>query len=294
MILRRFFRCLRRQPLDQRGGVFTAAEQDTLTGADIPRRYRNMVRRRVVSPASDSFDTSLRDAQSIRTRAELYTVYLKVLGKNGTLLGQASGCIIHPDGLVLTCHHVVNPEGNRIELFGDEALTIRATVNTPGACGGDTRDFDCEILDPQFAEFDMALLRMEGYNFPFSALRPADEPVKVLEPTLLPGYPMGTSLSGGLEETLSCSVFEGKVSSIMHRRYGSELIECCYLDGRAHHGNSGSPVFSLEDGRVIGVFCGAVQPDESKVLDSMNFFYPIHYFWEHFTKHSGPTPAGGN
>ena len=41
--------------------------------------------------------------------------------------------------------------------------------------------------------------------------------------------------------------------------------------------------FTMEDGRIIGVFVGSVAPG-GESLDELNFFHPIRAFWERFVK----------
>lgn len=233
---------------------------------------------------SDAIDVSEHTLQELEQQCLLYSVYLEVYDRSGTVIGEATGGIIHPDGYVLTCHHVVNAKNNEVDLFGDNTVRISATVNTPGAIGGDTRKFECEMLAPQFRDCDMALLRMKGSNFPYASLRPAEQPVQALEKTLLSGYPLGKRLAGGSKDTLRGNLFRGEISSVMEVKCEDGTIERCYLDGRGLHGNSGSPVFSAADGRMIGVFSGSVRPNQKTNPDELNFFYPIRYFWERFTQ----------
>ena len=122
----------------------------------------------------------------------------------------------------------------------------------------------------------MALIKMKGENFRYASLRPADENIDLGERIFLPGFPLGNMLSGGNDESLEMSCFAGTVSSKQNGR-----IENIFADITGLHGNSGSPVFSMKDGRVVGVFTGSVTRKDS--LDENNFFRPIHLFWERFT-----------
>ena len=82
------------------------------------------------------------------------------------------------------------------------------------------------------------------------------------------------------------SNFAGRVASIQP----AGAVERCSIDTTGLHGNSGSPVFSQQDRRVIGVFSGSLVPDREQSLDELNFFYPIRYLWERFARRSAPEP----
>lgn len=187
--------------------------------------------------------------------------------KDGRPRGSATGTIVTSDGLVLTCAHVVS-----------ECDRIRARIHCPGAPGGDTHWLETELLEPVCESCDMAMLRILGSNFtPAPMRRPDAAKPRPGERTLLLGYPLGGMLSGNNIEQTRISNFAGGVASI-------QLVgatERCYIDSTGLHGNSGSPVFSREDGRMIGVFSGSVRRDNDS-LDELNYFYPIHYFWERF------------
>ena len=255
---------------------------DRLTEADVPSRYRSLPRRRrpEVRLSREELDvrrgagvTELTYDQACEDLARS-VVYLE-LWKDGQKVGEGTGTIITQGGLVLTCAHVVRDAGR-----------IRARVCCPGAPGGDTRWFETTVLEPVCSDCDMALLQLDGTHFVPAALRPAEEPVRPGEQTLLLGYPLGQTLAGGNPETLRVSNFAGRVASIQP----AGAVERCFIDTTGLHGNSGSPVFSQQDRRVIGVFSGSLVPDRDQSLDELNFFYPIRYLWERFARRSAPAP----
>ena len=194
------------------------------------------------------------------------TVLLDVMGS-----GTGSGTIISPDGHILTCTHVIA-----------NAKKIRAKVYCPGNIGSDYRWFDCLVLYPSCEDCDMALLKMEGTNFPFMPIRPANQDVLVTEQTLLMGYPLGGMLNDDRLDELTASHFEGRISSSQVKARHNRDILHYYLDSKGLHGNSGSPVISQEDGRLIGVFSGSIAPKTEGNLDELNLFFPIGYFWQRF------------
>ena len=124
----------------------------------------------------------------------------------------------------------------------------------------------------------MALLKMDGANFPAATLRPEGEPIDECERILLSGFPLGSQLSDYDAENLRISHFFGNISSIQHRE-----TETVFADITGLQGNSGSPVFSMDDGRVIGVFTGSVTHKSEQLTEENNYFHPIRLFWERFT-----------
>lgn len=253
---------------------------DRLTGADIPARYRGLAERRRIWAQPDPARMDLEhrtEVTDVRYNDVCETlsasVVLLQVWKDGRPRGSATGTIVTSDGLVLTCAHVVS-----------ECDRIRARIHCPGAPGGDTHWLETELLEPVCESCDMAMLRILGSNFtPAPMRRPDAAKPRPGERTLLLGYPLGGMLSGNNIEQTRISNFAGGVASI-------QLVgatERCYIDSTGLHGNSGSPVFSREDGRMIGVFSGSVRRDNDS-LDELNYFYPIHYFWERFALSQQP------
>ena len=247
---------------------------DLLTGADIPAKYRAMVsneRSRVtLTPqeinSSRGQPVSAAGYEQVCENLTRSVVLLEVL-KGGQKAGVGTGTIITTGGLVLTCEHLIR-----------DSDQIRARVYCPDAPGGNTRWFEAKVLEPICKDCDMAVLQLDGYNFTAAALRPADEPVQVGEETFMLGYPLGGMLAQGDLDRLRASNFTGRVASCQHAR----AVERCYIDTTGLHGNSGSPVFSQQDCRIIGLFSGSIIPDRQGSLDELNYFYPIRYFWERF------------
>ena len=251
-------------------------EIDVLTEADVPAPWReSAVRRRAavdVSRLRTQRGEAVEEAGYDAACAALSpSVVLLEVYRGGQRSGTATGVLVSEDGLVLTCAHVVRA-----------AERIRARVSCPGAPGGDTRWLEGEILEPVCGDCDLALLQLPGENYAPAPLRPAGEAVRPHERTLLLGYPLGDTLSAGNAEDLRLSDFAGRVASV--QRVGA--VERCYIDSTGLHGNSGSPVFSREDRRVIGIFSGSLVPGGERSLDELNYFYPLSYFWERFIQAS--------
>ena len=254
-----------------------AEELCCLTEADIPIQFRRVLDAIEMPAILSAYrldtrrsDPVYRENYDARTK-ELarYTVLLECL-RDGERVGTGTGAIVSTEGHILTCAHVVS-----------RGTGFRAKVYCPGSIGGDYRWFTCQLLQPVHSDCDMALLKMDGSNFPAMPLRPASQPIAETESTILMGYPLGGMLSGGDLNGLRVNHFAGRISSAQDARRGSTTIRRYYVDTTGLHGNSGSPVISQEDGRMIGVFSGATAPGEGS-LDELNFFYPISYFWQRF------------
>lgn len=201
-----------------------------------------------------------------KRRTEPSVMLLEVIDENGNRKGSGTGFVITADGILLTCAHVV-----------DKAERIRARLYNPGMMGGDTRWFECEILDPIQYDIDMALVKIEnGGNFSPLPLRRTDEPAIEGEDMLLMGYPLPDKLDKDYSRVKSV-LYRGTVSSIQKEGTVSEIhiVQC---EGK--RGQSGSPVFSCNDGRVIGVFDGSYVAGDENLKEEMNHYRPIKLFWE--------------
>ena len=252
-------------------------EMCCLTEADVPRRFATFLDAADRPAIIDKKTISTNKLEPINTsnyedRFEYYaqrTVLLECV-KNGRIYGVGSGAIVSPDGYVLTCAHVV-----------EKADQIRAKIYCPNGIGRKYDWFDCQILRPYYKDCDMALLKMKGDGFLFMPVRPANLPVLETEETMLLGFPLGGQLNGNDLNGLNVSHFEGRISN----KQKVSGMERYYIDSKGLHGNSGSPVISQKDGRIIGVFTGSIQPDEHSV-DELNYFNPIQYFWKRFVSKS--------
>ncbi len=247
-----------------------------LTEADIPKNYRTAEKKKakMVRFPETAIKTLRRDTitnETYDTACEALSQHVVLLETycEGRKAGEGTGTIVTKDGHVLTCAHVVQ-----------NADRIRARVYAPGMVGGDYRWFECEILDPIQSDCDMAVLKMNGTNFHPVSIRSADESIWKSEETVLLGYPLGAMLTGNQADSLRISHFAGRIASAQEV-HGTTRY---YVDTTGLHGNSGSPVFSRNDGRMIGVFSGSIIPRTERSLDELNYFYPTTYFWERFVQ----------
>lgn len=171
-----------------------------------------------------------------------------------------TGFIITSSGLALTCAHVVS-----------DAKEITAVLKIKGRIGGEISRHTCQIVKMD-TQLDIALLQLEGDHFPIMKLASTSYQIHRGEEFILLGYPMGHMTSADY------TAFEGSVASVeQFDQYG----DIYFINGEAKHGNSGGCVISKETGEVIGILTGALL-GQDKALDSIRYFRPIHYFWEHF------------
>lgn len=183
-----------------------------------------------------------------------------------TEYGQGTGFLIHPDGYALTCSHVVK-----------DAKDITARVRIKGRPGGDDSMHKCTVINCK-EDLDLAVLKLEGNNFPYLPLAKKERTIKKGEHFLLSGYPFGKMTEQGL------TTFQGTVAASGEHKGGAQFVRYL-LDSEAKSGNSGSPVISMADGLVIGILCGSIDARFSEEkTEEINFMYPAYYFWEEFVK----------
>ena len=201
-----------------------------------------------------------------------HSVMLLEKREKNQITGHGTGFVITKDGHMLTCAHVVRG-----------ADQIRARMYWPGMPGGSVRWFECKILRPVREDLDMAVIQIQdGGDFVPLNLRAADQTVSDTEDVTVIGYPFGTKPNPDLSKLVH-NHFEGRISSVQNR---GEDTERCFIDCSGKAGNSGSPVISLEDGRVVGVFDGSITEGE-RLVEEINYFTSIRLFWKYFVLNGG-------
>ena len=241
-----------------------------LTELDIPEHYRKRVLQKSLPatiPVSMLNTESLAESnlteEKLCSTSNRVTVYLCCY-KNGQVFSMGTGFLVSSEGHILTCAHVIRG--------ADE---VQARIRCLGVADS---WFTCEIMKPVAVDIDMALLKVEGTSFSHVSLRPSHEPIADSEAIFLPGYPFGSRLTRGDHGSLEISHSFGRVISIQQVQ-GQSIM---YMDIKGLSGNSGSPVFSMRDGRVIGIFTGSITSEDDKSLDELNYARPISTFWGRF------------
>ncbi len=194
---------------------------------------------------------------------------LQLLDKDGAVIGHGTGFAVTADGYLLTCCHVAK-----------DAARIRARLYYPGMVGGERWFEDCTVLRPIFPDIDMALLKINGATgFVPLPLREASQPPLPSEEILICGYPFGTQLQINNDPNFEPSRFYGTISSIQAAGTDRERV---FIDCAAKSGNSGSPVISRTDGRVIGMLDASTTKAHGKLVEEINYFTPIRMALERF------------
>ncbi|MEM6331396.1 MAG: trypsin-like peptidase domain-containing protein, partial [Planctomycetota bacterium] len=140
--------------------------------------------------------------------------------------GVGSAFVVHPDGQLITCAHVVR-----------DAERVLVTL------GGQEYDAVVEAID---YGNDLALLRIDARGLP--AIRcGAERPVRLGEQVRVLGFPLSEVLSSRL------TVTRGTVSSFAAGKQG-DIIQ---VDAAMNPGNSGGPVIN-DRGEVVGVASSAL------------------------------------
>jgi serine protease Do len=140
--------------------------------------------------------------------------------REGRSLG--SGFILHPDGYIVTNHHVV-----------DGAAAIRVTL-------GDGRELPATVVgrDPQT---DLTLLRVEASDLPVVPLGESSR-LRVGEPVMAIGNPFG------LEQTVTTGI----VSATGRVIGGGPYDDFIQTDASINPGNSGGPLINAR-GEAVGI-----------------------------------------
>lgn len=157
--------------------------------------------------------------------------------------GSGSGFFISNRGHLLTCYHVIKDSQNDIEIIPNNSTeSIRAKVLIYNEA------------------MDIAILKIRGddYNY-FHIDKNATKHIRVGEKIGLLAYPMGTQLHS------NASYFEGIINNDAHILKGKNFFQ---HNAGATHGSSGGVVFQRENGALLGVLVGGVDPSKAS---SFNF-----------------------
>lgn len=146
-----------------------------------------------------------------------------------------SGFIIDESGYVVTNHHVI-----------DSARAIKVKLS-------DGREFDAKLIGSD-KDTDVALLKIEGRDFPTVTVGDDDRPLRVGDWVVAVGNPFG----------LGGSVTAGIVSSIGRDIGNGPFTDYIQIDAPINQGNSGGPTFDI-NGRVVGMNTAIYSPSGGSV-----------------------------
>lgn len=178
----------------------------------------------------------------------------KIIGNQKTKIGGGSGFIVGKEGYVLTCNHVVE------DYEADYTIIIDPD-----------HKYSAKVLakDPLI---DMAILKIEGHNFPFLKLGDSDK-VELGETVMAVGNPLGE-----FEDTLSVGIISGLSRKITaYSGFDSKTTNLRGLiqtDAAINPGNSGGPLVDMR-GEVIGINTAMIMGAEN-----IGFALPINYIKE--------------
>lgn len=146
-----------------------------------------------------------------------------------------SGFIIDASGYVVTNHHVI-----------DSARKITVKLS-------DGRELDAKLVGSD-KDTDVALLKIDGSDFPTVTVGDDDRPLRVGDWVVAVGNPFG----------LGGSVTAGIVSSMGRDIGNGPFTDYIQIDAPINQGNSGGPAFDV-NGRVVGMNTAIFSPSGGSV-----------------------------
>ena len=222
-------------------------------------RYRKINRSEIPKLEDPYGDEAIKNVQTLAKATEPAILYIK------TDLGTGTAFLISPEGYAITCNHLIKNSseiGVCLKVNGEQEIT----------------DFwyNCEVINAD-ETLDIALIKLEGSNFPYLKLADENRKIQKGEDFILSGYPFGIETKYGI------TIFKGSITSsnLQRDENGNSRF---FINCEGKCGNSGSPIISCEDGCVIGLFLGSKTHDGDNVTEEINFMRPILYFWENFLK----------
>ena len=150
--------------------------------------------------------------------------------------GLGSGVIVSPDGYILTNHHVID---------GAEDITVELS---------DRRTFTATVVGSD-APSDLAVLRIEGGNFPALPLGNSDQ-VRVGDVVLAVGTPMGV----GQTVTMGIISAKGRATGLGDGSFEDFL----QTDAPINTGNSGGALVNTR-GELIGINSQILSPSGGNI-----------------------------
>ncbi len=153
-----------------------------------------------------------------------------------TAQGAGSGFFISADGFIVTNNHVVE---------NATKITVRLS---------DEREIEARLVGRD-ADTDLAVLKVEGSNFPFVSFEEDADP-RVGDWVIAVGNPFGL---GG---TATAGIVSARARDISDSR--TPYTDYLQIDAAINRGNSGGPTFDIY-GRVIGVNSAIFSPTGGSV-----------------------------
>jgi hypothetical protein len=167
----------------------------------------------------------------------------------GEEVKSGSGFIFHPDGYILTNHHVVADSTEQIVVLANgNRVTAKLVATDPNK--------------------DLALLKIPGSNLPILPIGESRK-ISVMDPVLAMGFPMTTTIG------FDVSAYDGKINAIRK----SEHTPLLQIDASINPGNSGGPLLN-DRGEVVGIVVSKINAMQlartmGAIPERINFAIPI-------------------
>jgi hypothetical protein len=168
---------------------------------------------------------------------------------SGQEVKSGSGFIFHPDGYILTNHHVVAGSTEQVVVLSSGNRVPAKLVAT----------------DPKK---DLALLKIPGSNFPVLPIGESRK-MSVMDSVLVMGYPMFSTIG------YDVSAYDGKINAIRQADHAPLL----QIDANINPGNSGGPLLN-DRGEVIGIVVAKINAMQlaktmGAIPERINFAIPV-------------------
>lgn len=201
---------------------------------------------------------------------------------------RGTGFIVSPDGRFITCDHVYGQIPTEdLEFIG---VSVPGKIDEKGLLHYNRYPIKLIDRDPKN---DIALMQIVSDKKDFDFIQELGKigETKVGEDLLFMGYPLATELMGsgfGITMTSTRCI----VSSIKRRGFDGSL-DFFIIDTHANNGSSGSPIFSSENGNVLGMISGKIvsakipTPNTRQTIDipaNMGICRPAEYISEIINK----------
>lgn len=180
----------------------------------------------------------------------------RLIGQEGGGQGSGTAFVVHADGLLVTCAHVV-----------------RGATKVDVSLGGKTYSGDVVGIDDKH---DLALVRVAAKGLPALPLA-KPEAARLAEEVRAIGFPLSDVLGNSVKVT------RGSISGLVTQK-DEKLLQ---IDASINPGNSGGPLVN-DRGEVLGVNSAGLVGES---VTNVGFAVPIEYVWS-FLRSKGISPTG--
>jgi len=168
---------------------------------------------------------------------------------------RGTGFAVGDGSLIATNAHVIADQGNPANPAGAPALVVQARID------GRTRLLAARLVASDPAH-DLAILRLTDQKLPALKIRAADS-VREGMAVAFSGFPIGGALGfapvthRGIVASITPIALPSPTAQQLNPKLVRQLkvgsFDIFQLDATAYPGNSGSPLFDVDTGEVIGV-----------------------------------------